>query len=190
VPFDLRRDGFALGEGAALLALEEAGEAGRRGAPVLAEVLGHGSAFDASGEALSEALARAVRLALKDADIGPEEIDAVSSGAAGSVDQDRDEACAIADALGDRAATVPVTAVKSMLGEALGASAALQAVAALGTLRDGVLPGIAGLESTEDGFPLPGVSAASRRIEARRILITAYGCGGHCCALILGAHKP
>ncbi|MFL6194297.1 MAG: ketosynthase chain-length factor, partial [Thermoanaerobaculia bacterium] len=139
---------------------------------------------------LSEALARAVRLALKDADVGPGEIDAVSSGAAGSIEQDRDEARAIADALGERAATVPVTAVKSMLGEALGASSALQAVAALGTLRDGFLPGIAGLEGTEDGFPLPGISAASRRIDARRILITAYGCGGHCCALILGAHKP
>ena len=81
---------------------------------------------------------------------------------------------------------MPVTAVKSMLGEALGASGALQAVAALGTLRDGVLPGIPDLESTGEGFPLPAVSAQSRPVAARRILITASGGGGHCCALVLG----
>ncbi|HYN19853.1 MAG TPA: beta-ketoacyl-ACP synthase, partial [Thermoanaerobaculia bacterium] len=73
-----------------------------------------------------------------------------------------------------------------MFGEALGASGALQAVAALGTLRDGILPGIPRLERLEEGFPLPGVSASSRRIEARTVLLTAAGSGGHCSALILG----
>lgn len=188
VPFDVRRDGMALGEGAALLALEEAGEAGRRGAPVLAEILGHGSAFDPTcGEQAADTLARAVRIALDDAGLGPEDIDAVSTGANGGVEEDRQEAAGIAAALGERARTVPVTAVKSMLGEALGASGALQAVAALGTLADGVLPGILGLGDVEEGFLLRGVSPVSRPVRARRILITISGYGGHGCALILGA---
>jgi len=184
VPFDTRRDGMALAEGAGILVLEEAEAAAGRGAPVLAEVLGHGSAFDPSGEETAPAMARAVRLALADAGLAPADLDAVSTGANGS-QEDLREALGIAEALGERAATVPVTAVKSMLGEALGASGALQAVAALGTLADGILPGIPGLERMEDGFPLPSVSAQSRSVGARRILITAAGCGGHCCALIL-----
>jgi 3-oxoacyl-(acyl-carrier-protein) synthase len=186
VPFDARRDGMALGEGAAILVLEEAEAAAGRGAPVLAEVLGHGTAFDPTGgEGAARAVERAVRLALEDAGLAPEEIDAVSSGANGSVEEDRREALGIAAALGGHAAAVPVTAVKAMLGEALGASGALQAVAALGTLRDGVLPGIPDLESPGEGFPL-AVSAQSRPVAARRILITASGGGGHCCALVLG----
>jgi 3-oxoacyl-[acyl-carrier-protein] synthase II len=188
VPFDTRRDGMALAEGAALLALEEAGEAGRRGAPVLAEILGHGSAFDPTGGGqAADTMARAVRIALEDAGLGPADVDAVSTGANGGVEEDRQEAAGIAAALGERAGSVPVTAVKSMLGEALGASGALQAVAALGTLADGVLPGILGLEDVEEGFALRGVSAVSRPVRARRILITISGYGGHGCALILGA---
>jgi 3-oxoacyl-[acyl-carrier-protein] synthase II len=188
IPFDARRDGMALGEGAALLALEEAGEAERRGATVLADILGHGTAFDPTGgERASDTLARAVRLALDDAGLGPEDIDAVSAGANGGVEEDREEAAGLAAALGERASTVPVTAVKSMLGEALGAAGALQAVAALGTLADGVLPGIPGLGELEEGFLLRGVSAVSRPVRARRILITISGHGGHGCALILGA---
>lgn len=188
VPFDARRDGMALAEGAAILALEEAGEAERRGAPVLAEVLGHGTAFDPTGgEQAADAMARAVRLALDDAGLRPEDIDAVSAGANGGVEEDRQEAAGIAAALGERAGSVPVTAVKSMLGEALGAAGALQAVAALGTLADGVLPGILGLGEVEEGFLLGGVSAESRPVRARRILITISGYGGHNCALILGA---
>jgi 3-oxoacyl-[acyl-carrier-protein] synthase II len=187
VPFDARRDGMALAEGAALLALEEAGEAERRGAPVLAEVLGHGTAFDPTcGEQAADALERAVRIALEDAGLGPDDVDAVSTGANGGVEEDRQEAAGIAAALGERAGSVPVTAVKSMLGEALGASGALQAVAALGTLADGVLPGIRGLADLEEGFLLEGVSPVSRPIRARRILITVSGQGGHACALILG----
>ncbi|MES1240649.1 MAG: beta-ketoacyl-[acyl-carrier-protein] synthase family protein [Acidobacteriota bacterium] len=188
IPFDARRDGMALGEGAAILALEEAGEAARRGVPVLAEILGHGTAFDPTGGAqAAETLARAVRLALEDAGLGPGDVDAVSAGANGGVEEDREEAAGIAAALGERTGTVPVTAVKSMLGEALGASGALQAVAALGTLADGVLPGIPGLQEMEEGFLLRGVSVESRPVRARRILITISGHGGHGCALILGA---
>jgi 3-oxoacyl-[acyl-carrier-protein] synthase II len=189
IPFDARRNGFVLAEGAALLALEDAASAAARGAAVLAEVLGHGSAFAVSrqdGEA-AEAVARAVRLALDDAGIGPQEIDALSASASGSVAVDRWEALGVAAAFGPRVAELPVTAIKSMLGEALGASGALQAVALLGTLEDGMLPGIRALETLEEGLPLAGAAAETRRLEVRRALLTAVGADGHCCALVLAA---
>ncbi len=183
-PFDTRRDGFALAEGAALLMLEEAESAAARGARVLGEVMGTGSAFDAASD--GTALARAIRLALEDAGVSPEEIGCLSASANGSVEADRQEAFGIARALGGRAADLPVTAVKSMLGEAIGASGALQAVALLGTLGDGRLPGIRGLESTEEAFPLSGASAETRTLNDLHYgLIDAVGSSGHVCTLIL-----
>jgi 3-oxoacyl-[acyl-carrier-protein] synthase II len=189
VPFDARRNGFALAEGAALVMLEEAGEAAARGARALAEVLGHGSAFDPeeSETGAARALARAIRIALDDAGLGPGDVDAVSASANGGMRGDRAEAAGIAAALGDRAAALPVTAVKSMLGEALGASGGFQAIALLGTLRDGALPGILGLERTEDGFPLSGATATTREIPIRKALLTALSSDGHACAVLLGA---
>lgn len=189
VPFDAWRNGFLPAEGAALLMLEDAERAAARGATVLAEVLGHGEAFAtdrADEEGGAAAVARAVRLALADAGAAAEEVDVVSAAANGGVRGDRLEARGLAAALGARAATVPVAAIKAMLGEALGASGGLQAVDLVESLRTGILPGIAGLETTEDGFPLGGVDAASRRVAARRGLATGVGFDGHCAALLLG----
>lgn len=188
MPFDNRRDGFVLAEGAALLMLETAESAAERGARVLGEVQGSGSAFDALSD--GSAVARAVRLALEDAGVRSEEIGCLSASANGSVEADRQEADGIADALGGRAADLPVTAVKALLGEAIGASGALQAVSLLYTLADGRLPGIAGLQSTEEDFPLAGVSAETRGLDGLRYaLIDAAGSGGHVCALILAGGK-
>jgi 3-oxoacyl-[acyl-carrier-protein] synthase II len=188
IPFDARRNGFALAEGAALVMLEDAGTAAGRGAPVLAEVLGHGAGFDPwrTPEGAVSAVARAVRLALEEAGLGPADVDCLSVSASGSVEGDRWEALGVAAALGERAADLPVTAVKSMLGEALGASGGLQVAALLGTLADGMLPGIAGLESLEVGFPLAAVQAGAARVRAGRALATALSADGHACALVLG----
>ncbi|HYO12516.1 MAG TPA: beta-ketoacyl-[acyl-carrier-protein] synthase family protein [Thermoanaerobaculia bacterium] len=189
IPFDARRNGFALAEGAGLLVLEDADSAARRGARVLAEVLGHGEAFALSPreDEMSGAVARAVRLALTDAATAPEEIDCLFASANGSPAGDRCEALGVAAALGARAADLPVAAVKGMLGEALGASGGFQAVALLGALDDGTLPGIPGLEALDEGFPLGGISQKSRRIEVRRALVNAVGSDGHCCAVVLSA---
>lgn len=187
IPFHPRRNGFALAEGAALLMLESAESAAERGAPVLGEVLGHGSAFaprrtqeDAAG-----AVTRAVRLALEDAGIGPEDVDCLSVSANGSVDGDLWEAQGIAEALGTRAADLPVTAIKSLLGEALGASGGLQAVALLGTLGDGILPGIPGIELDQE-IPFRGLAGDARQVAAQRALATALSTDGHAFAIVLG----
>jgi 3-oxoacyl-[acyl-carrier-protein] synthase II len=188
IPFDTRRNGFALAEGAALLMLEASDAASERGAPVLAEVLGHGSGFDPLGSEASavRAVARAVRVALEDAGLGAGDVDAWSAGANGSVEGDRREALGVAAALGARAADLPVTAVKSMLGEALGASGSLQIVDLLGTLGDGILPGILGLERADDGFPLPAARLAARQVHVRRALATSLSADGHAWAVVLG----
>jgi 3-oxoacyl-(acyl-carrier-protein) synthase len=189
IPFDSRRNGFALAEGAALVMLEDAGAAAGRGAPVLAEVLGHGSGFDplATEASAVRAVSRAVRIALEDAGLEAGHLDAWSAGANGSVDGDRWEAMGVAAALGARAADLPVTAVKSMLGEALGASGGLQIVALLGTLGSGTLPGILGLERTEASFPLAAAGSGARSVRVRRALVTALSADGHAWAMIVGA---
>ena len=189
IPFHAQRNGFALAEGAALVMLEDPDVAAGRGAPVLAEVLGHGSAFDPLGteEGGAGAVAQAVRLALEDAGLTPEDVDCLSASASGSVEIDRREALGVATALGARAADLPVAAVKSMLGEAMGASGGLQVVSLLGTLGYGALPGIAGLDEVEEGFPLSGIAAEMRRIPVRQALVTALSADGHAVALVIGS---
>ncbi len=193
VPFDAGRDGFALAEGAAALMLEDAAGAVARGARVLAVVRGHAAAFDPSaGEdpaAAADAVERAVRQALADAEVEPSTLDLLVLGASGAVRGDRAEALGVAAALGARAADVPVAAPKAGLGESLGASGALQALTALGTFGDGVVPGVFGLEALEDGFPLGGVQAGSRRLDRspRLALLHALATDGQCCAVVLEA---
>jgi len=188
VPFHARRRGFRLGEGAALLALEEEGEARSRGARVLARVAGSGSGFDPSRGAdpvsAAAAVARTAAAALAEAGLAPDEIDCLSASASGSPAVDRAEAAGIAALFGADASRLAVTAVKGQLGETLGASGALQAVVLLEALGSGELPGIAGLDAPEDGLPLT-VGAESRRGRFARGLVTSVGLDGAVAALVL-----
>ena len=189
IPFDARRNGFTLGEGAALLMLEDADLATARGAHVIAEVTGHGSAYDLARGTVSQhavdAIARAMRLALQDAQMDPRDIACLSASANGSVLADRHEAQAIATVFQEGAHDLPVTAVKSMLGETLGASGALQTVALLAAMRDDVLPGIRHLEQVEEDFPLHRAGPCNQRVHLRNGLINSVGLDGNCCALVI-----
>jgi 3-oxoacyl-[acyl-carrier-protein] synthase II len=189
IPFDQRRNGFVLAEGAALVMLEDAAAAAARGAGVLAEILGHGSAFDPWRRpgTTAAAVERAVRAALEESGLDAGAVDAVSASANGSVYADREEAEGLARALGSHAAGVPVTAVKAMLGEALGASGGLQAVAMLETFASGRLPGVRGFAVQEEGFPLGGVQEGARELDVRRALLVAVSGDGQVGALLLGA---
>jgi 3-oxoacyl-(acyl-carrier-protein) synthase len=187
VPFDARRNGFALGEGAALVMLEEREAARARGAHVLCEVQGGASTYDPSRGAdhaqSARALARAAQLALSDAGVAPEDVDALSASASGSPAWDRAESCALAGVFGARAGALPVTALKALLGEMLGATGAFQVVDLIETLRDGVLPGVAGLETLDPAVRL-SPRADSRELPVERALLTA-GLDGACCALVI-----
>ena len=188
IPFDARRNGFALGEGAAFLMLEDAEVAAERGATTVAEIGGHGRGFDGTcgsgGPKAVEVMARTMRQALCDAGHSPAAIDCASAAASGSVLGDRCEALALAEVFAGRAAPLPVTAVKSMLGETLGASGAMQAVALIEAMRSGVLPGIPGLEQIEANFPL-AAGPQKRKLNLDSGLINSFGFDGNCCALVL-----
>lgn len=188
-PFAAGREGFLLGEGAALLLLEEWEGARARGAKGLAEVVGQAIAFDprrGRDEASAvDAAVRAIEGALADAGIEPGAIGAVSAGANGSPAGDRAEALALAQVFGERAKSLPVTAVKAMLGEALGASGAYQTAALLVAFERGELPGIPGLEALDPSLPVDA-RAGSRQIDLQAGLVHAAGFDGHHVALVLG----
>src|SRR5215208_1880561 len=189
IPFDKRRNGFALGEGAALLMLENAKFARERGARTLAEITGCGFGYDClQGEdeqAAIAAIALSIRHALNDAFVGPHEIDCLSASANGSYAGDRHEAKGIFAGLNGQTRKLPVTAIKSMLGETLGASGPMQAIALLETMRDGVLPGIKCLEEVDDDFAFEMIGPDNREIDLEAALINSVGFDGHCCSLVL-----
>jgi len=188
VPFHARRRGFRLGEGAALLALEEEGSARARGARVLARIAGSASGFDPSRGAdpasAAAAVARAVAAALAEAGLRPEEVDCLSASASGSPAVDRAEASGLAAVFGAGVRRLAVTAVKGQLGETLGASGAFQAAVLLASLAGGELPGIAGLDTPEQDLPL-AVGTESRRGSFARGLVTSVGLDGAVAALVL-----
>ncbi len=183
-PFDAHRSGTLMGEGAAFLVLESEASARARNAAVLARVLGFGNSYDPDTRGPSPngpgALAAAIRRALADAAVTPEQIDVVVSSASGSPLLDAREAAGVASVLGG---SVPVTAIKSMTGEALGASGALQALVAIEALRSGVLPGVAGLTQLDPAIAL-NITAGTRAVRATRALVTAIAPEGNCCAVV------
>src|SRR6185369_17573125 len=189
IPFDKRRNGFALGEGAALLMLEDAHFARERGARTLAEITGHGCGYDCSqgedeGSAVN-AIALSIRRAINDAFTGPHEIDCLSASANGSYASDRHEAKGVFAGLNGQTRKLPVTAIKSMLGETLGASGPMQVIALLETMRDGVLPGIKWLEQADEALPFEIIGPDNTQVEVEVGLINSVGFDGHCCSLLL-----
>ena len=189
IPFDTRRNGSALGEGAALLMLEDVALARQRGAQIVGEIIGHGSSYDCSrGRETRKsviAIASAIRQALSDAFLLPHEIDCLSASASGSRAGDRREAEGVLAGLNGQTHKLPVTAIKSMLGETLGASGPMQAIALLETMRDGVLPGIPQLKETEEDFPLKMARSKNQEADVINGLINSIGFDGHCSSLIL-----
>jgi 3-oxoacyl-[acyl-carrier-protein] synthase II len=189
IPFDVRRNGLTLGEGAALLMLEEEASARERGARVLAEVRGAGSGYDCSrGREEAKAVksvAHSMHFALYDAGMLPYEVECLSASANGSPRGDSVEARAVEQVFGDHARRMPVTAIKAMLGETLGASGALQTVDALETLRDCMLPGIKGLEEVEEGFPFAPPAASRQEVDCVNVLVNSVGLDGHSCSLVV-----
>lgn len=193
-PFHADRDGFAPGEAVAFLMLEEERAARDRGARIVAEILGHGTAFDVSrgrDEAgWAAAVARAVGTALDDAVSEPGECDALSASANGSVLGDRCEAAGVAAVFGQASRTLPVTALKSQLGETLGAAGALQAILLIEALHAGVLPGIPGLDRTEAGFALSKAGPEPHTGAMRRGLVSSLGLQGKACSLVVEIREP
>jgi 3-oxoacyl-[acyl-carrier-protein] synthase II len=192
-PFDRERDGFVMGEGAALLVLEDATIAARRGAIPYAEVMGYGATSDAhhmvQPRADGREAARAATIALEDAAVDPHAIDYVNAHASSTPLGDIAEARAIALALGERAATVPVSGTKAYYGHPLGASGAIEAAIGALAIRDGWTPGTVNLVDPDPEIAslLPGLLRSGRDGTYRRVLSTSFGFGGLNAALVLGS---
>jgi len=192
-PFDAGRDGFVMGEGATLLVLEAEDVARARGAEPYAEVMGYAATSDAfhmvQPRADGREAGRAAAEAMTDAGVGAEEIDWVSAHASSTPLGDIAEARAIALALGERAATVPVSGTKALYGHPLGASGAIEAAICALAIRDGWVPASANLETVDPdvGALLPGLLRAGRDGTYRRILSTSFGFGGLNAGLVIGA---
>jgi 3-oxoacyl-[acyl-carrier-protein] synthase II len=202
-PFDARRDGFVIGEGAGMLVLEDAEAAERRGATPLAEVLGYGATSDAhhitAPEPSGREAARAIELALADAGLGPEDVDYVNAHGTSTPLNDRSETEALKAALGDDAHRIPVSSTKSAIGHLLGAAGAVEAVATIGALRKGVAGPTLGYEEPDEGLDLDYVPVDARTLERRPngagprplvALSNSFGFGGHNAVLCLGVPAP
>lgn len=192
IPFDDQRNGFALSEGAALLVLESADHAEARGATVYGEILGHASGFDPSrgqdAGAAAQHVGRTLGLALADAGLDMDQVDAVSASANGCPRHDTHEALALAQTFRARDRALPVCAVKSMLGESLGASGALQSLSLLQSLRHQQLPGVPGLELNDpESLGALSLSCETRSLDMQRGLVSAVGLDGNICGLVMSA---
>lgn len=189
-PFDAERDGFVLGEGAALLVLESLEHAEARGARILGSVLGYGLSSDALHVATpsenAEGAQRCMRLALADADLAPGDIDHLNAHATSTPLGDLSEARAIRAVFGDGHGGPAVSATKSMTGHMLGSAGALEALFCIQALREGVLPPTINLEKVGPGCELDHVANRARQVQSEVALSNSFGFGGVNASLILG----
>jgi 3-oxoacyl-[acyl-carrier-protein] synthase II len=192
-PMDADRDGFVMGEGAALLVIESEASVVARGATPYAEVLGYGATSDAHHMVQprpdgSEA-GRAASIALRDAGVAPGEVDWVSAHASSTPIGDIAEARALVAALGDHARRVPVSATKALTGHPLGATGAIELAMGALAVRDGWVPGTCNLVAPEPELAalLPCLLRDGTGLRVDRLLSTSFGFGGLNAAVVLGA---
>jgi len=187
-PFDAERDGFVLGEGAAVLVLEDLRYALKRGAPILAEVIGYSANSDAfhitqpspNGEGATNAL----KLALKKAKVSPQEVDYINAHGSATVLNDKIETHAIKSAFGEAAYRIPVSASKSMIGHLLGAAGAIEAVISILTINHGVIPPTLNLTRPAPECDLDYVPNKARQAEVKIAVSNSFGFGGHNSVLV------
>ncbi len=194
-PFDARRDGFVMGEGAGVLVLEEKEAAEKRGATILGELLGYGSTADAfhltAPQPEGTAAAKAINLAIADAGLTAVDVDYVNAHGTSTPLNDRAETVAIKLALGERAADIPVSSTKSAIGHLLGAAGAVEAIATIEALRRRVAPPTLNWEEAEEGLDLDYVPGSPQPIENGDgplvAISNSFGFGGHNAVLCLAA---
>jgi 3-oxoacyl-[acyl-carrier-protein] synthase II len=192
-PYDLRREGLVLGEGATVFTVESLDHALERGATIYAEVLGYGGGneggFGSKINAPELALADAIRKALQDAHKSPSSIDYINTHGNALPDYDLVETRAIKEIFGRLAYSVPVSSVKSMIGHAMGAGAGFQVAAACMTLTNGIIPPTINYETPDPECDLDCVPNVSRSARVRTLLINAHAMGGTHSVLVLGSPK-
>jgi 3-oxoacyl-[acyl-carrier-protein] synthase II len=192
-PFDADRDGFVVGEGAAILILEELNHALNRGANIYAEFLGYGTSADAyhiTAPAKNGAGAvRAMSTALDDAAMEPKMVDYINAHGTSTKLNDQTETLAIKSVFGERAYDIPVSSTKSMHGHLLGAAGALEAVVSIMALNNGLLPATINYHNHDSECDLDYVPNYARTATIDTFLSNGFGLGGHNASIIIGRYN-
>lgn len=192
-PFDAKRDGFVMSEGAGILVLESLEHAVRRNAPILCEVIGYGASSDAHHMVAPHPKGKGAYLAMKNAlikaDISTNEVDVISAHATSTQAGDDCETKAIKRLFKEHALQIPITANKSMLGHLLGAAGGVEAIALVKSLQEGIVPPTINLENPDPNCDLDYVSEGARRSPLSIGLSNSFGFGGHNSAIVLKKYE-
>lgn len=190
-PWDKDRDGFVMGEGAAVLLLEELEHARKRGAPILAEVLGFGMGADAyhisAPREDGEGAVRVMQTALDDARLRPEQVDYINAHGTGTPLGDNAETIAIKKVFGEHSARVAISSTKSMTGHLLGGAGSLEAAVAIQSIVHGAVPPTINLDEPDPENDLDYVPNTARELPVRVAMTNSFGFGGTNACLIFGA---
>ena len=190
-PFDKDRDGFVIGEGAAVLVLEELEFARARGAKILGEVVGYGMSADAYHITMpapgGRGAVRSMQHALRDAGVSRAEIDYINAHGTSTGPNDKNETAAVKVVFGEQAYRVPMSSTKSMTGHMLGAAGAIEAMFCVQSIRDGVVPPTINLDNPDEDCDLDYVPHSKREHQVRVALSNSFGFGGHNATLVIAA---
>jgi 3-oxoacyl-[acyl-carrier-protein] synthase II len=186
-PFDLNRSGMVYGEGAAILVLETMEHAQQRGAPILAELAGAGWTFDAFNETAPDPTQEAIamKMALSDAGVSPEEVDYVNAHGTSTKFNDASETQALKLLFGERAYKVPISSNKSMIGHLACAAGAVEAIAAVMTVKEGIIPPTINYETPDPECDLDCVPNVARQQTVDVCLSNSFGMGGQNCCTVM-----
>lgn len=188
-PFDKERDGFIMGEGAGIVVLESLEHAVRRGARIYAELVGYGMSCDAYQTAAplpsGEGAAKAISAAISDAGSRPEDIDYINAHGPSTPLGDKGEVDALKSILKERIHSVPVSSTKSMTGHLLGAAGAIEFIASVLAIHEGIIPPTINYENPDPYCDIDCVPNKSRRAKVNTALSNAFGFGGHNTTLVI-----
>ena len=192
-PFDKERDGFAIAEGAAVFMLEELNHALERGAKIYAEILGYGHTSDAyhvtAPMATGEGAATAIKKALEDANLKPEDVDYINAHGTSTPLNDSSETLALKSALGDVAYQIPISSTKSVTGHMLGAGGAVEGVFSIMAIRENFVPPTVNLDNPDPACDLNYTPNVGVSHPINVVMSNSFGFGGHNAVLIFGGYE-
>jgi 3-oxoacyl-[acyl-carrier-protein] synthase II len=191
-PFSRDRDGIVLGEGAGILILESEDSAIHRNAKIYAEVIGYGAASDGYHltQPSPEGVSKAMRLALADASLEPEDINYINAHATGTVWNDKTETESIKNVFGSHAYKLPIVGIKAAIGHSIGASGALGLISCILAIRDGVIPPTINVKFTDPDCDLDYVVEGKRYCTINNAMSNSFAFGGSNAVLITSRYKP